>query len=170
MSKSTGNTIGITDEPADMYGKVMSLPDDIMGNYFRLVTRWTPTQIAELEAQLDSGDIHPRDVKMALAREIVDSFHGEKAAQEAEKAFQRVFQQGDVPEEVEEFRLTEGANVLEVLVESGMATSRSEARRLIEQRGVRLGDDVLDDPHSVFSLSEPQILRVGKRRFLRLMP
>ena len=170
MSKSTGNTIGITDEPADMYGKVMSLPDDVMGNYFRLVTRWTPKQIAELETQLESGEKHPRDVKMALAREIVESFHGEQAAQEAEEAFIRVFQQGDIPEEMVEFQLTEGASVLEVLVESGMASSRSEARRLIEQRGVRVGEDVMDDPHRVFSLSEPQILRVGKRRFLRLLP
>jgi tyrosyl-tRNA synthetase len=120
--------------------------------------------------QLESGEKHPRDVKMVLAREIVESFHGEQAAQEAEAAFIRVFQQGDIPEEMVEFQLTEGASLLEVMVESGMAASRSEARRLIEQRGVRVGEDVMDDPHRVFSLSEPQILRVGKRRFIRLLP
>ena len=170
MSKSTGNTIGITDEPADMYGKVMSLPDDVMANYFRLVTRWTPKQVDELEAQLDSGEKHPRDAKMALAREIVESFHGEQVAQEAEEAFRRIFQQGDAPEEMEEFQLTEGASVLDVMMESGLAETRSEARRLIEQRGVRLGEQVLDDPHRVLALSDPQVLRVGKRRFLRLLP
>jgi tyrosyl-tRNA synthetase len=170
MSKSTGNTIGITDEPADMYGKVMSLPDDVMGNYFRLVTRWSPKQVAELEEKLRSGEAHPRDVKMTLAREIVESYHGEKAAEEAEAAFRRVFQQGDLPEEMEQYQLAEGVNLLDVMVETGLATSRSDARRLISQRGVRLDDQILEDPNLILSLREPQVLRVGKRRFMRLMP
>jgi tyrosyl-tRNA synthetase len=170
MAKSTGNTIGITDEPAEMYGKVMSLPDNVMGNYFRLVTRWTPKEVAALEAQLESGEKHPRDVKMALAREIVEIYHGERAALEAEEAFRRVFQQGDVPDEMDEHRLKEGVTLLEVMMETGLAASRSAGRRLIEQRGVRLEDEVLEDPNQTFDLKQPAVLRVGKRRFLRLLP
>jgi tyrosyl-tRNA synthetase len=170
MAKSTGNTIGITDEPADMYGKVMSLPDDVMGNYFRLVTRWTPKEIAQLEAQLEAGEKHPRDVKMALAREIVDAYHGADAAQGAEAEFRRIFQDGDVPEELPEYALSAEKSLLDVLVDTGLASSRSEGRRLIQQRGVRLEDAVLEDPNEILVLSDPAILRVGKRRFMRLLP
>jgi tyrosyl-tRNA synthetase len=168
MSKSTGNTIGITDEPADMYGKVMSLPDEVMGNYSRLVTRWTPKEVAKLEAQLESGEKHPRDVKMALAREIVDSYHGPEAADEAEGEFRRIFQEGDVPEEIPEHQIKAGMSLLDVLVDTGLASSRSDGRRLIEQRGVRLDDEVLEDPNMLLEITKPGILRVGKRRFLRL--
>jgi tyrosyl-tRNA synthetase len=170
MSKSTGNTIQLTDEPADMYGKVMSLPDEVMGNYFRLVTRWTPKEIAKLEAQLEKGELHPRDAKMTLAREIVDAYYGEEVAEEAERNFRRVFQEGDVPEQMPEHQLAAGSILLDLLVETQMASSRSEGRRLIEQRGVRLDDEVLDDPNLPLKLSTPKVLRVGKRRFLRLLP
>jgi tyrosyl-tRNA synthetase len=170
MAKSTGNTISITDEPADMYGKVMSLPDDVMGNYFRLVTRWTPKEIAQLEAQLESGEKHPRDVKMALAREIVEAYYGADAAQGAEAEFRRIFQEGDVPEELPEYALSAEKSLLDVLVDTGLASSRSEGRRLIKQRGVRLEDEVLEDPNEILVLADPAILRVGKRRFMRLLP
>jgi tyrosyl-tRNA synthetase len=170
MSKTTGNTIGITDEPADMYGKVMSLPDDVMGNYFRLVTRWTPKEVAQLEAQLESGEKHPRDVKMALAREIVDAYHGADAAQEAEAEFRRIFQEGDVPEELSEYTLSTEKSLLDVLVDTGLVSSRSEGRRLIKQKGVRLDDSVLEDPNEILVLREPAVLRVGKRRFIRILP
>jgi tyrosyl-tRNA synthetase len=170
MAKSTGNTIGITDEPADMYGKVMSLPDHVMGNYFRLVTRWTPKEVAEIEAKLDSGESHPRDVKMALAREIVEIYHGEKAAEDAEAAFRRVFQEGDVPQEMDEVKIPNAAKLLDILVDNGLVSSRSEGRRLIEQRGVRLDDQVMEDPNQEINLESPSVLRVGKRKFLRLLP
>ena len=170
MAKSTGNTISITDEPADMYGKVMNLPDDVMGNYFRLVTRWTPKEIAQLEAQLESGEKHPRDVKMALAREIVDAYYGADAAQGAEAEFRRIFQEGNVPEELPEYALSAEKSLLDVLVDTGLASSRSEGRRLIKQRGVRLEDEVLEDPNEILVLADPAILRVGKRRFMRLLP
>lgn len=170
MAKSTGNTIGITDDPEDMYGKVMSLPDEVMGNYFRLVTRLTPKQIEDLEGKLEAGEAHPRDVKMALAREIVDSFYGEQVALEAEEAFRRVFQQGDLPEEIDEYQVEAGIVLIDLMTETGLASSRSEARRLVQQNGVRLDDSVLEDPNQVLSLEKPAVLRVGKRRFLRLIP
>ncbi len=166
MSKSTGNVIPINTTAEDMYGKVMSIPDFVMGKYFRLVTRWTPAQIAALEAQIESGELHPRDAKMKLAREITSIFYGDEAAEAAERAFVRLFQRGDVPEEMPTYRLQEGQTVLDVLVATGMVSSRSEGRRMVSQRGVRLDGKTLEDPLVPFP--GPGVLRVGKRKFVRI--
>lgn len=169
MSKSLGNHIAIALPPAEMYGKVMSLPDDVMIQFFELVTRYGPTQIAEVQAGLESGKRHPRDVKMELAREIVSIFHGDEAARDAEKHFQRVFQQRKLPEKMPEYHLTESAKVIEVMVEAGLAPSKSQARRLIQQGGVRLDDErITDIDAEVTPDGEQHVLQVGKRRFLRL--
>lgn len=170
MSKSLGNHIPLNTPPEDMYGKVMSVPDIAMDDFFRLVTRFTPEDIREIEAELESGQLHPRDAKMRLAREIVEIFHGEEAAETAEEAFKRVFQEREDPEEMPDYRLEPGKTLLEVMVESGLVTSRSEGRRLIEQRGVRLDGHIQDDQNMVLNISEPQVLRVGKRRFIKLQP
>jgi len=169
MSKSLGNHIAIALPPAEMYGKVMSLPDDVMIQFFELVTRYGPTQIAEVQAGLESGKRHPRDVKMELAREIVSIFHDDEAARDAEKHFQRVFQQRKLPEKMPEYHLTESAKVIEVMVEAGLAPSKSQARRLIQQGGVRLDDErITDIDAEVTPDGEQHVLQVGKRRFLRL--
>jgi tyrosyl-tRNA synthetase len=170
MSKSLGNHIPLNATSEDMYGKVMSVPDSAMGDFFRLVTRFTPQEIGVIEAELESGQLHPRDAKMKLAREIVGIFHGEKATRAAEEAFKRVFQEREDPEEMPEFELIPGKTLLDVMVESGLVKSKSEARRLIEQRGVRLDGQIQDDQDKVLDSSEPQVLRVGKRRFIRLQP
>ncbi len=170
MSKSLGNHIPLNATPEDMYGKVMSVPDRAMGDFFRLVTRWTPEEIREIESELESGQLHPRDAKMQLAREIVEIFHGEEATEPAEQAFKRVFQEREDPDEMPDYQLVPGKTLLEVMVESGLIKSKSEARRLIEQRGVRLDGRVQDDQDKVLDSSEPQVLRVGKRRFIRLQP
>jgi tyrosyl-tRNA synthetase len=167
MSKSLGNHIPLLSTPEDMYGKVMSVPDKAMGKFFRLVTRWTPPQIQELEAGLAQGRLHPRDVKMKLAREIVSIYHSDLAAAQAEQEFVRVFQQGNIPEEMPEYHLQPGQTVLNVLVESGMVTSGSDGRRMIEQHGVRLDGQELDNPSQSFP--HPGVLQVGKRRYLRIL-
>jgi tyrosyl-tRNA synthetase len=167
MSKSLGNHIPILAAPDDMYGKVMSVPDFAMGSYFRLVTRWSAAEIAELEAGLAAGRRHPRDVKMQLAREIVAIFHGEEAARQAEEAFVRVFQQHDLPAEMPDYRLQPGQNVLDVLESGGLVKTRSEGRRLVEQNGVRLDGETLTDPNQPFP--HPGVLQAGKRRFLRVV-
>src|SRR5512141_1244847 len=133
MSKSTGNIVPIHTSAEDMYGKLMSVPDFAMEKYMRLVTRWTPPQIDALLQKMQSGELHPRDAKMELAREIVDIFYGETEAKAAEDAFVRLFQQKETPAEMQEFALKPGANVTQVLLESGLAASRSEAKRLIDQ-------------------------------------
>ncbi len=168
MSKSLGNHIAIELPPEDMYGKVMSLPDDVMITYFKLVTRYGPAQIAEIEAGLESGRLHPRDAKMELAREIVSIFHGDEAAQDAEEHFKRVFQQRRLPAEIPEYRLVEPVKLVDLIAEAGLAPSKSQARRLIQQGGVRLDDERVTEIEAEVSPDGERILQVGKRRFLRL--
>lgn len=170
MSKSLGNHIPLKASPEDMYGKVMSIPDRAMGDYFRLVTRWPPKEIELLEGQMAAGDAHPRDVKMRLAREVVSIYHGDSAAREAEAHFQRVFQAGELPEDMPEFKLQCGQSLLQVLREVGFASSNSQARRLAKQGGVRLGEQTVVDVDAPVDIQVESILRVGKRRFLRLLP
>jgi tyrosyl-tRNA synthetase len=170
MSKSLGNHIPLNSSPEDMYGKVMSIPDEAMGSYFRLVTRWDPSQIEALESGLASGAENPRDVKMKLAREIVAISYGEEAAEAAEAAFVRVFQQGKKPQEIDDFKLELPADLVGVIVATGLVNSKSEARRLIRQGGVRLGDIPVEDIHHPLTIDAPTILQVGKRRFVRLIP
>ncbi|MCI0520098.1 MAG: tyrosine--tRNA ligase, partial [Chloroflexi bacterium] len=167
MSKSLGNHIPILSSPEDMYGKVMSVPDIAMPSFFRLATRWTPPEIAELELKLAGGLIHPRDVKMKLAREIAAIFYGDESAAQAEQAFVRVFQQHESPVEMAEFRLQEGMSVLDVLMAAELVSSKGEGRRMIEQNGVRLDGQTLTEASQPFP--HPGVLQVGKRRFVRVV-
>ncbi len=167
MSKSLGNHIPISSTAEDMYGKVMSVPDKAMPLYHRLTTRWTSTEIEALEAEVQAGRMHPRDAKMRLAREIVEIFHGSEAAQQAEEHFVRIFQQGSIPEDMEQFTLHDGQTVLDLLVSSGLAASKSEGRRLLDQNGVRLDGETLKDPNLPFP--GPGVLQAGKRRFIRIV-
>lgn len=167
MSKSLGNHIPIFSTPEDMYGKVMSVPDKAMPQYFRLVTRWTPAEITELEKGLADGSVHPRDVKMKLAREIVSIYHSPEDATHAESEFIRVFQKGDVPEDMPEYALQTGQTVLDVLVSGEMVSSNSEARRMLQQNAVKLDGNLLTDPFQVFP--GPGVLQVGKRKFVRVV-
>jgi len=166
MSKSIGNYIGI-DEPADdQYGKIMSLPDEAMRDYFELVTRWAPDRIEALFADLERGAIHPRDVKMQLAAEIVSIYHGEDAAA-AEARFRTVHQQRVVPDEMPSQSLEGPTGIIAILRAAKLARTNSEARRLIEQGGVRLDGEVIADI-GLEVAPQGQVLQVGKRRFVRL--
>ncbi len=171
MSKSTGNTIGITEPPEQMYGKVMSIPDSAMRNYAELVTRWHPTEIEEMFAQLAAGSLHPRDLKMKLAREIVSIFHSPAAAQQAEAYFIRTIQKRELPQDMPELHVGPEETVVDLLLRAGFAKSKGEAKRDIKGRGVRLNGEFVQDP-----LLHPQpgpeglVLQKGKRRFVRLLP
>ena len=167
MSKSIGNAIPISTSAEDMYGKLMSVPDKAMPQYFRLVTRWTAAEIATMEKDIVSGKLHPRDGKMKLAREVTEIFHGAEAASRAEESFISVFQKGSLPEEMPSFTLRPGQTVLEVLIEGGLVASKSEGRRLVEQSGVRLDGETLKDPSQVFP--HPGVLQAGKRRFIKII-
>jgi tyrosyl-tRNA synthetase len=170
MSKSLGNHIPINSTPEDMYGKVMSVPDHAMGHFFRLVTRWSPEKIDTLERQLAADQVNPRDVKMELAKEIVSIYHGEANAAHAEKEFRTVFQKQGLPEDIPEYRVEGEILLIDLIAGAKMVKSKSEARRMIQQRAVRLDDQVIEDIHTSIQVASPQVLKVGKRRFLRLLP
>ncbi|MGC8894950.1 MAG: tyrosine--tRNA ligase [candidate division WOR-3 bacterium] len=159
MSKSWDNYVGITESPRDMFGKLMSIPDELMPEYYALLLDLTP------EASRLIKD-NPREAKAQLARDIVTIFHSRTEAIAAEEEFNKIFRDGGQPDDVPEFKLPEGGlDIVELLVRSGLATSKSEARRLLEGGGVRLDGSRLAVGQVV---SVPGILRVGKRRFLRL--
>ncbi len=167
MSKSMGNVIPINTTADDMYGKVMSIPDNVMGTYYRLVTRFHPQQIEEIEEAVAASRLHPRDAKMKLAREITAIFYGDEAADAAQENFIRLFQQREMPDVMPEYALRPEQTVVDVLVETGLAESRSKARSLIAQRGVRLDGEVLEQGDVPFP--RPGVLQVGKRRFVRVV-
>ena len=169
MSKSTGNYIGIDEPPQEMYGKVMSIPDQAMSNYMSLVSRWTPAEIAGVEADLASGKLHPRDAKMRLALEIVEIFHGTEAARKAEEHFRTVFQQRELPPDMPEFTLVEPLNVVDLLHAAGLVRSKSEGRRMVQQGAVRLDGEKVGDVAALVGVEDRgRVLQVGKRRFVRL--
>ena len=132
MSKSLGNHIPINTDANDMFGKVMSIPDKAMGVYAQLTTRWLPDEVDAFLKGVESGSIHPRDAKMKLAQEIVEIFYGKDAAASARQEFISIFQKGNVPDEMPEFRVQDGQSVLDVLQSSGLVTSRSEGRRMVK--------------------------------------
>ncbi len=166
MSKSLGNHIPISSTAEDMYGKVMSVPDMAMPLFMRLVTRWTPPQIAEIEAAMQSGALHPRDAKMKLAFEVVSTFYSEAEAASAQEAFVRLFQKHDLPSEMPEFKLQPGQTVIDVLVAAGLVKGRGEGRRLMDQKGVRLDGVMLTDPTALLTGG---VLQVGKRHFVKVI-
>ena len=173
MSKSLGNAIGITDPPPEMYGKVMSIADDLMVPYFEYGTLVPLPEIRDLAAGLAAGRVHPRDAKRRLAREITARYHGEAAARDAETAFARVFAGHELPEEIPEVelprdRLRGGAiRLSRLLVDLGLADSNSDARRLISQGGVTLNGERVNEDLDV-AVQDGWLVRVGRRRFGRI--
>lgn len=166
MSKSIGNIVPINTGAEDMYGKLMSIPDIAMGKFMRLATRWSPQEIESFEKDVSSGKTHPRDAKMSLAREIVSIFYGEAGARSAEEAFVKMFQQKETPDEIPEFNLIAGQTVLDVILAAKLISSKSEARRLFDQKGVRLDGETIEKGDTPFP--HPGVLQVGKRKFLRV--
>lgn len=166
MSKSMGNIVSINTSAEDMYGKIMSIPDFAMSKYFRLVTRFTPHEISEIEKAVETGSLHPRDAKMKLAFEITSIFYGVADAQKAQDAFIKTFQQKETPDDMPEFALQSKQTVLDVILAAKLAASKSEARRLIDQKGVRLDGEVLERGDAPFP--HGGVLQVGKRRFVRV--
>jgi tyrosyl-tRNA synthetase len=173
MSKSLDNYIGI-DEPAqEMFGKVMSVSDDLMWRYYELLTDLRPDEIARLRALAESNERNPRDLKVELAKRIITDFHSAEAAMAAEDEFNRIFKQKQMPDEIEERGVSvEKWKLPRLLVETMLASSVAEARRLIEQGGVRVeGERITDVNHEIDLMSaRTYLIQVGKRRFLRVYP
>jgi tyrosyl-tRNA synthetase len=176
MSKSLGNYIGITESPREIYGKIMSLSDQLMLRYYELLSEIDTAALEAEKRRMAEGSVNPRDVKMALAREMVARFYNDAVANEAEREFQRMFQAGGLPDEIDEplIRLSgqdgEQMWIVPLLVQAGLAPSNSEARRLIRQGAVRVDGDRVGDAEARLTASEPHLLQVGRRRFARIRP
>jgi len=167
MSKSLGNHIPLNTSPEDMYGKVMSVPDRAMDQYAKLVTRWTPLQITNFSVALKDGSIHPRDAKMKLAHEIVSAFYSEENAEKAQDHFITLFQKGNLPDEIPSFTISKSESILDVLQNAGLVASKSQGRRLFEQKGIKVDGVVISDSSLV--LDKNVIVQVGKRQFLQVL-
>jgi tyrosyl-tRNA synthetase len=173
MSKSLGNYVAITEAPEEMFGKLMSIPDELMWSYYELVTDRTPQGIAALKEQVKSGALHPMDAKMRLAEEVVSGFHGAEAGRKAAENFQRVFRDRQAPTEAPVHKIPVGPakKLTALLTELKLAPSKSEAERLIKQRGVEIDGVCVDDPRRELDLTKPGefLLRAGKKKFLRII-
>ena len=173
MSKSLGNYIGITEAPNEIFGKVMSIPDDLMWTYYELVTDRTPAEIEALKKEVGAGTLHPMDAKMRLAQEVIAGFQGEDAARKAADNFQRIFRDRQAPEEapIKKVPLGPPKKLTALLVELQLVPSKSEAIRLIEQGGVEIDGARVDDARKEIDLSKPGefLLRAGKKKFVRVV-
>jgi tyrosyl-tRNA synthetase len=173
MSKSLGNYIGVYESPKEMFGKTMSIPDELMIRYFELATKMPLNEIKEIEKGLADNSLHPRDIKMRLGREIVSIYHDQEAAQGAQDEFIRIFKNNQLPDDIpvwipgDDFDLDK-ANVVKVLVASGLAASNSEARRLVEQGAVKVGEKKVDGLDDEICLGDGLIIRAGKRKFAEI--
>jgi tyrosyl-tRNA synthetase len=165
MSKSTGNIVPINTGADDMFGKLMSVPDSAMGTYMRLVTRWSPQEIIQIEKDVASGALHPRDAKMKMAQEITSIFYNDDEAKSAQENFVKMFQQKEIPDDMPEYDLQPNQTVVDVIMANQLAESKSKARSLMDQKGVKLDGEVIEKdmpfPHA-------GVLQVGKRKFVRV--
>ena len=174
MSKSLGNAIGIAEPPDEMYGKVMSMPDALIGHYFEFCTDVPMDEVRTIAIGLEQGSVHPREAKARLAREIVAMWHGEAKAIQAERAFERVFVEKDMPSDIPEAalgrdELRQGRiRLTKLLVLAGLAESNSEAKRLISQGGVSVDGDRVHKVDADVAVKDGVVLRVGKRRFVKV--
>ena len=169
MSKSLGNYIGIDEEPKEMYGKAMSIPDELMMRYFMLVTDMPIEEQEDMEKRLESGELHPRDAKMLLARTIVRLYHGEEAALEAEEEFKRVFQQRALPTDIPEYAMdapTEPIFVPQFCTDAGLTASNGEARRSIKAGAFKVNGEKYTEEN--LTLEDGMIVQVGKRKFVKI--
>lgn len=173
MSKSLGNYVGITEPPQEMFGKMMSIPDQLMWSYFELVTDRTPAEISAIRDAVGEGRLHPMDAKMKLAEEVVSVFQGAEAARKAAENFQRVFRDRQAPTEAPVVKLGRGParKLTGLLVELALAPSKAEAERLIKHKGVEIDGVTVEDFRKEMDLSRPgeYLIRAGKKKFLRLV-
>ncbi|HCA60084.1 MAG TPA: tyrosine--tRNA ligase [Blastocatellia bacterium] len=170
MSKSLNNYIGIEELPGEMFGKVMSISDELMWRYYELLTDLSPTEIAGLRSQVEGGE-NPRNLKVRLAKLIITDFHSAADAEAAEEDFNRRFVQKEVPDDIELKQMPVGTyRLAELLAETGLAASKGEAKRLIEQGGVKIDGEKASNSAAEISVSDNEILmQVGKRKFLKLI-
>lgn len=176
MSKSYGNYIGITEPPAEMFGKIMSIPDEFISRYYDLVLFYPSEKVKNIREELEKGTRHPAKVKRELAERIIEFYYSEKDAKKARKEFDRVFKHQELPSDIPDFKVTEDIYnqsgkiwIVRLLKKAELVSSNSEARRLISQGGVKLDGKVIEDDNFEWVPDNGQVVRVGKRRFIKLV-
>jgi len=171
MSKSLNNYIAITDTPREMFGKTMSIPDELIVKYFRYGGWASEEEIKEMDEGLKNGCVHPRDAKVKTAMRVVEKYHGKDSARAAFEEFERMFVKKDLPDDIEELKLQESAkelSIIDIITTAGLTASKSDARRMITQGAVYLDGEKVTDIYAKFDFSEPKIIKVGKRKFLKI--
>jgi tyrosyl-tRNA synthetase len=174
MSKSLYNYIGIDDKPNDIYGKLMSLPDDLIVRYFELLTDVSQSELKEIKNKLNQDNYNPMNLKKRLAREIVSEYYNEKEAQQAQKEFQRVFSRGKKPEDIPEIdisaqNLENGEMwIVKLVAATGLVDSNSQARRMIKQGAVKINDKKYDKINIDIKVEKDMVIQIGKRRFAKI--
>ncbi len=171
MSKSLGNYIGITESADNVYGKVLSISDDLMFRYYELLSDLSRSEIGELKEKMESGTLHPKEIKKQLARELTARFHSSEAALAAEAGFEKVFTKGGVPDDIPEMvsSATEEIWLPQLLVDSGLVKSTSDGRRMIKQNAVSIDGEKITDMNSVVQPEGEVLIKVGKRRFCKVI-
>jgi tyrosyl-tRNA synthetase len=171
MSKSLGNYIGISESADNIYGKILSVSDILMFRYYNLLSDLSNNEIAELRAKVEAGELHPKEAKKRLARELTARFHSPEAAQAAEDNFEKVFQKGGVPDDLAEMRCTASEPIAlpQLMVEAGLVNSTSEGRRMIQQGAVTIDGIKATDINVVISPEGEMLIKVGKRRFCKIL-
>lgn len=170
MSKSLDNYIALTDSPREMFGKTMSIPDTLTTRYLQYATFAPTDEVKAMQSGLENGSVHPRNAKVSVAMKIVERYHGSDAAQAAFAEFERMFVKKDVPDDIEErvIDIPNPSPVVDVMALTGLAPSKSEARRLIQGGGVSVDGEKINDVNATIDLSTQRLLKVGKRKFLKL--
>jgi len=170
MSTSWGNVINITDKSEEQFGKIMSMKDELILDYFELCTRITLEEIKKMGKELKKNQINPRDLKLKLAREIVRLYHGKKAAKRAEKEFRRVFERKELPSRIPNISIkVKKLNILNLLVETKLTSSKSEAKRLILQKAVKINGVLKENWQEIIEIKNGMVIQVGKRRFRKVV-
>jgi tyrosyl-tRNA synthetase len=170
MSKSLNNYVGINEPAREMYGKLMSVPDDLMWKYFEYILCWPSEKVQETHARVAAGEQHPRAVKDTLGQEVVKRFVGEEEARLAAEEFTRVFAQKELPDEIPEVVVPAGeVGLLNLMVQAGLCRSNGEARRLVRQGAVKINDEKVSDERAQILPEEGMIIRSGKRGFAKIV-
>ena len=169
MSKSYDNYIGLTDSPSEIYGRTLSIPDSLIGRYFEFATEIENEKLTSIKKDLKNAISNPRDLKRELARELVTLYHDKYSALTAEEEFDALFIQKDEPDDMLEYKLSKSEKLIGIMVKNGMVSSNGEGKRMISQGAVRLDKEKVDDIHSIIEAGKNVVLKVGKRKFLRII-
>ena len=172
MSKSYGNYIGISDSPKDIFGKTLSIADSLIYTYYELATDISNAELTKVKSDLENPEVNPRNIKRALAKKLVEMYHSAESAKEAEEEFDKIFIKKEIPDEIPLFEITNGQkeiSILDLITTVNFAPSKGEARRLVQQGGVTLDGEKIADISAIVQLKPENILKVGKRKFIKII-